>query len=83
MSVTRPESDFYLIEQSENKAGIIIWNDGHSVGAEAINDALAAGMKHFIDIDEDGDHLIVCSKAKISEAEALDFLAIWDKSQED
>lgn len=82
MSVTRPESEFYLIPSSKGEAGIIIWNDGHSVGAGSINEAIEAGMKFFIEVYEDGDYAIVCSKSTISSEEAESYLEMWDDDQD-
>lgn len=75
MSTTSPEAEFYKIDNSN---GLILWSDGHSVGAEAITEAIKAGMKHFVDVYEDGEFYIACSSGPLTEKDGLKLLQKWD-----
>jgi hypothetical protein len=79
MSVTSPESDFHLIEDTNGGGGIIIWSDGHSVSAVSIEAALKAGMKHFWDIIWEGEHFIICSKEGITNHVVKHYMALWEE----
>lgn len=81
MSRTSPSSDFSKIDGT--KGGIIYWDDGHSIYAESIEEAIAAGMKHFVNYtDGDDEHFILCSKESLNNKSADELMAAWLEQME-